>query len=229
MHDSGALRETICGRWSDHAHSCAPDSPGRLFGARHRAVFGCPSGRYFDISARGCFRWAGSRQRVLFPALCSPLLCCLLLSSQSCSSLPAGIARVLLEASSGRGAGTRQLYACGLASARKTLAPRGESFVVALLREHTLLRTSRNELRPETVYILGSYAHARVTAGLLVILRRNAPSGVDRVARCAPRTTPPCQRRSDSGTPSPRQRRSDSRTPSPRRRQSNNDREAPHL
>ena len=148
----------------------------------------------------------------------SALLCsaALLLSSQSCSSLPAGIARVLLEASSGRGAGTRQLYACGLASARKTLAPRGESFVVALLREHTLLRTSRNELRPETVYILGSYAHARVTAGLLVILRRNAPSGVDRVARCAPRTTPPCQRRSDSGTPSPRQRRSDSRTPSPR-------------
>ena len=134
----------------------------------------------------------------------------------ACSSLPAGIARILLEASSGRGTGSRQLYACGLDSARKTLAPRGESFVVALLREHTLLRTSRNELRPETVYILGSYAHARVTAGLLVILRRNAPSGVDRVARCAPGTTPPCQRRSDSGTPSPRQRRSDSRTPSPR-------------
>ena len=165
------------------------------------------------------------------PALCSPLLCPCSVAAEmlQSSSLPAGIARVLLEASSGRGAGTRQLYACGLASARKTLAPRGESFVVALLREHTLLRTSRNELRPETVYILGSYAHARVTAGLLVILRRNAPSGVDRVARCAPRTTPPCQRRSDSGTPSPRQRRSDSRTPSPRRRQSNNDREAPHL
>ena len=73
---------------------------------------------------------------------------------------------------------------------------------MALLREHTLLRTARNELRPETVYILGSYAHARVTAGLLVILRRNAPSGVDRVARCAPRTTQRRHRRSDSRTPS---------------------------
>ena len=97
---------------------------------------GCPSGRYFDISARGCFRWACSRQRVRSQR------------SARLSSLSRALLAELLE-SPGRNRtgppGSVFWQECRisltvrvrLASASKTLGPRGES-LSAFLREYAL-------------------------------------------------------------------------------------------
>ena len=79
---------------------------------------------------------------------CSPLLCLWSVAAERCcraARVPAGIVRVLLEASFGRSAGSRQLYAW-LASASKILALEGSRFVVVFPCDYALAADLRVEI-----------------------------------------------------------------------------------
>ena len=59
-------------------------------------------------------------------------------------------------------------------AASKTLALEGSRLLCGSCARHTLLRTTRAELCPETSYIIASYAHARVTAVVRVLFAHNS-------------------------------------------------------